>query len=210
MDEKKNLWNLQFFAEEDNNGQDNLQEDGDEDESGQDPKKPDGEKDQDQDKNGEGVNIPVSEMQRRLNSQKKSFEKELDDLKKKYERLNMTEKERKEAEERDRLEELEELRNQVKRNSLEKLAVQKLSELNYVADDELLNLVIQDDEDKTVLAITKLDQLVNKLVTDKVKVALRTSDPLVGGNNQNNDGQFGKKLAEQVKGNLNQEMNPFK
>lgn len=168
---KKELkWNLQFFAE----GEDDIE-----------PSEDEVSEDEEQEDEGK---ISESVLKRRLASQKKAieerFQKQIEDLKNAHEiekqKAKMTKDEQKKFEQEQKDAEIKRLKAELLKNTLTNKASIALAEAGFSADEDLLSFVIREDEELTMSAVKTFTELVEARVSERLKESARQSAPLNG------------------------------
>lgn len=168
---------LQFFAEEDNQSDNNNDSNDNQDNQNQ--------NDQTDDKNQTAKTYSEEEVQKmvkeRVAREKKAAEKAVEEAKK---LAQMNEEEKKKYEFEQMQKELEEYKRKDSFNGLSKEASKMLSEHEITADDELLAFVVKDSAEETRVAVNSFVALINTKVEEGVKKALAGKSPKVNTNNK--------------------------
>ena len=101
-------------------------------------------------------------IQQRLKKAEKSYARKMQDKLDEAEKLRQMNAEQKAEYEKEKQEaEIADLKAQLNRNALEKVASKLLSEAGIVADDEILSFVVKEDAEGTQEAINSFSILVN-------------------------------------------------
>ncbi|WOD61768.1 DUF4355 domain-containing protein [Niallia taxi] len=166
--------NLQFFAEEDTDNQDN--NDNQDNQENQ---------NQNEDKNQNGKTYSEEEVQKmvkdRVAREKKAAEKAIDEAKK-LAKMNEDEKAKYELEKLQK--KLAEYERKESFYSLSKEASKMLSENAISVDDDLLAFVVKETAEDTQAAVNSFVTLINAKVEEGVKKALKGTSPKVTTNNK--------------------------
>lgn len=117
-------------------------------------------------------------IQQRLKKAEKSYARKMQEQLDEAEKLRQMNAEQKAEYEKEKQEaEIADLKAQLNRNALEKVASKLLSEAGIVADDEILNFVVKEDAEGTQEAINRFSSLVNDIADNKVSEMLRGNTP---------------------------------
>lgn len=114
------------------------------------------------------------ELKRRLATEKKKLEKEVEEAKKLE---NMNEQERLEHERDEMKKELDELKKKDAFYGMSREATKMLAEANIPVSDEVLNFVVKEDAENTQSAVKSFIDLVNDLAGKLVKERLSGKPP---------------------------------
>ncbi|MBF0843377.1 DUF4355 domain-containing protein, partial [Streptococcus danieliae] len=117
-------------------------------------------------------------IQQRLKKAEKSYARKMQEQLDEAEKLRQMNAEQKAEYEKEKQEaEIADLKAQLNRNALEKVASKLLSEAGIIVDDEILNFVVKEDAEGTQEAINRFSSLVNDIADKKVSEALKGRIP---------------------------------
>lgn len=117
-------------------------------------------------------------IQQRLKKAEKSYARKMQEKLDEAEKLRQMNAEQKAEYEKEKQEaEIADLKAQLNRNALEKVASKLLSEAGIVADDEILSFVVKEDAEGTQEAINRFSSLVNDIADKKVSEMLKGNTP---------------------------------
>ncbi len=141
--------------------------------------------------------ISVKEMKRRIASEQKKFNKQIEEMKAEFElekeKAKMSKEEKKSFELKQKEKELADYKAKILKLELTSKATKVLSEKGLKADDKILSYVIREDEDSTLEAIEGLSELIDGIVNERVKENARQTAPTDGRTTIDKDESIGSK-----------------
>lgn len=187
--------NLQFFAEEGEDGGENQGADGN---NGEEENQGGENKDTFTKENIEQI---VSD---RLERERKRLTKEKDDAIRKAEEkarkmAEMTAEEKQKVEREEMENELAEYRKREKEHKLRKEAETLLSSKGYTLTEKQLDALIREDSEKTEQAVKNFVELVDGTIQNKMKESARQQTPPLFNGNQKKTDNYGAEIARKFK-----------
>lgn len=138
--------------------------------------------------------VSVAEMQRRIKAEKEKYEALIQKQKEEHERERQKDKmtkdelEEHEAQEKDR--KIADLEAQLNRTEMTAKAAKALGEAGFTIDDETMEFVVREDEEKTLEAVQSFTKLINDRVNERLKENARQEAPQKGGTGSTTPASF--------------------